>query len=69
MINDLSEMIALDLYGRSARESIEMALCVKCGNDASTFIDDLSRKEYTLSGYCQVCQDQIFAYAKEIDDA
>ena len=34
--------------------------CVTCGKDATEFNDDLSRKEYTISGMCQVCQDGVF---------
>jgi len=35
-------------------------VCVSCGGDASEFKDELSRKEYYMSGLCQVCQDSIF---------
>lgn len=28
--------------------------------DTSEFRDDLSRKEYTISGMCQSCQDGVF---------
>lgn len=31
-----------------------------CGGPAEQFRDVLSRKEYTISGLCQVCQDKIF---------
>ena len=31
-----------------------------CGGDANHFRDALSRKEYTISGLCQECQDDIF---------
>ena len=34
--------------------------CVVCAGDASEFKDDLSAKEYTISGLCQQCQDDIF---------
>jgi len=34
--------------------------CVVCGGDASTFKDDISAKEYTISGLCQECQDEAF---------
>jgi|TARA_R110000824_G_scaffold281180_2_gene469467 hypothetical protein len=61
MISNLSEKIAWKLYGRSAQVSIEMQHCVKCGGEAFIFIDELSRKEYMISGYCQACQDTIFS--------
>jgi len=42
------------------RKSIETNTCTWCGGDASTFRDELSEKEYTLSGFCQECQDETF---------
>lgn len=34
--------------------------CVFCGKDATEFTDELSRKEYTISGLCQKCQNEVF---------
>jgi hypothetical protein len=34
--------------------------CSWCGNPATDFRNDLSRKEYTISGFCQSCQDSTF---------
>lgn len=61
MISILTEKIAWRLYGRSAQVSIEMQHCVKCGDEAFIFINEVSRKEYMISGYCQACQDQILS--------
>jgi len=35
-------------------------MCVSCGCHADWFKDDLSAKEYTISGLCQQCQDEVF---------
>ena len=35
-------------------------MCVSCGCYAGWFKDDLSAKEYTISGLCQQCQDEVF---------
>lgn len=32
-----------------------------CGKPADEFRDDLSRREYTISGLCQACQDEVFS--------
>jgi rRNA maturation protein Nop10 len=45
---------------KGRRKSIENDTCSWCGGDASTFRDALSEKEYTLSGFCQKCQDETF---------
>jgi uncharacterized CHY-type Zn-finger protein len=34
--------------------------CVVCGCLAGWFKDDISAKEYTISGLCQSCQDEAF---------
>lgn len=48
--------------GRSS--AIKSDRCVKspigCGGLAVEFDDELSRKEFTISGLCQKCQNDIF---------
>ena len=48
--------------GRSS--AIEGNVCVNppigCGGPATEFRDELSAKEYTISGLCQNCQNEIF---------
>ena len=34
--------------------------CVLCGRDASVFKNEISKKEYKMSGMCQKCQDNFF---------
>lgn len=48
------------LFGRST--SIERSVCVFCSEPVteSSFRDERSRKEYTISGLCQKCQDEVF---------
>ena len=46
--------------GRTRRGSIKQNICSWCGNPATEFRDELSRKEYTISGFCQECQDKTF---------
>jgi hypothetical protein len=41
-------------------ESIEGDICVWCEGPAESFTDQLSAKEYTISGFCQSCQDKTF---------
>lgn len=48
--------------GVSREETIRSNKCisVECGGDALEFKDALCRKEYTISGFCQKCQDRVF---------
>ncbi len=41
-------------------EAIKRGLCPICGNHIGEFRDQLSVKEYKISGACQDCQDKIF---------
>jgi len=46
--------------GMSRSEALNNKKCVLCGKDAVKFKDDLSKKEFKISGMCQVCQDYHF---------
>lgn len=43
-------------------ERVESGKCPMCGQpiDITTFRDELSLKEFGISGICQECQDEIF---------
>lgn len=51
------------------REQIASGLCVPkpigCGGRATEFKDELSRREFTISGLCQNCQDAVFGKGGE----
>lgn len=47
-------------FGRTRSESIRADVCVYCGGPATEFNDEVSRREYRISGYCQKCQDATF---------
>ena len=51
---------ALNPGKRSRKESIEQNICTWCGEPANKFSDELSQKEYSISGFCQKCQDKTF---------
>jgi hypothetical protein len=59
-IDKLLEYQSKKLFGRSRMSSIASLICVCCGGDASVFKDELSKREFTISGMCQVCQDKTF---------
>lgn len=57
-IDQLSGNINEKSAGR--RTSIQNDVCVFCNGPATEFKDALSEKEFTISGICQICQDEIF---------
>jgi len=48
------------MFGQDRKESMAGSKCVYCGKPATEFKDDLSRREYGISGFCQACQDDTF---------
>jgi len=48
------------IFGVDRKSEIENNTCVCCGNIATDFDTDRSRKEYTISGLCQDCQNSVF---------
>lgn len=48
------------LAGKDRVETIIADKCMLCDNSASNFTDEISEKEYTISGMCQACQDKAF---------
>lgn len=43
-------------------DRVEQGKCPLCGNliSINEFRNELSRKEFKISGMCQICQDKIF---------
>ena len=59
-LTNAKEDMAMRLFGRSPSMAKTAGQCVKCGEFGLEFRDELSRKEYGISGLCQCCQDGIF---------
>ena len=51
---------AFNPTGRNRVSSIQNNVCTWCGGEASEFKNSLSIREYTISGFCQKCQDETF---------
>lgn len=58
------EKFLIGTFGFDRRESIKNNVCLPkpmgCGEPATNFRDPLSTREYTISGFCQACQDRVF---------
>ena len=42
------------------RERMAVGICVICKKPITGFRDEISAKEYRISGMCQECQDSVF---------
>ena len=65
--NPIDSMLS-SVFGVDRVKTITEGYCVSCGKEgivASSFRDDLSKKEYAISGMCQCCQDDVFGVKEE----
>ena len=53
--NLITKTLGIDRVG-----SIKSDICAWCKQPATEFKDELSVKEYKISGLCQKCQDETF---------
>ena len=44
---------------------VEEVRCPFCNEEKGPFRDELSRKEYEISGLCQKCQDDVYGGSDE----
>jgi len=57
---DIEELMTKLNGGKGRRAYIRANKCIKCDGSALYFDSERSRKEYSLSGWCQNCQNEIF---------
>ena len=50
----------IEMFVEMRRNAKITGCCASCGNKNLQFRDEVSRKEYTISLLCQVCQDMVF---------
>lgn len=62
------DSLAKRLYGRTKQEALAEGICISCGKKANFFTDQISRKEYGISGMCQSCQDEFFVEEDEEEE-
>lgn len=55
-----------DMIFPGRREAIQGHTCMICKGKVEGFKDELSQKEYLISGLCQECQDKIFKEPEDI---
>ena len=60
------------IFGVDRVQTIAGGDCISCDEardlKATSFRDDISRKEYSISGMCQSCQDDVFGVSDEDED-
>lgn len=59
------DSLITSLTGISRIEAATKGICTWCKKKLTPFRDELSRKEYKISGMCQACQDVTFEEPEE----
>jgi hypothetical protein len=62
------ENILTTITGVSRQDANTSRTCTWCRKPLIPFRNDLSRKEYNISGFCQSCQDDTFAAESDFLD-
>jgi hypothetical protein len=61
VVSQNARFAAMVAFGKRAADRLDRGMCPRCGKQAKDdFRDDVSRREYVISGLCQPCQDAIF---------
>lgn len=47
-------------FGKTNSGAVKEQVCVICKGPANEFRDELSRREFSISGLCEGCQDSVF---------
>ena len=48
------------IMGGDINQAIRQDVCISCHGPATEFKNDISRREFRISGMCQICQDSVF---------
>ncbi len=54
-----------DLLSPDRIPKMKKHICVTCNGKVEGFRDELSQKEFLISGMCQKCQDEVFGAREE----
>jgi hypothetical protein len=61
LVSQNARFAAIVAFGKKAAERLDQELCPRCGKPPKNdFRDDVSRREFAITGLCQSCQDVIF---------
>jgi hypothetical protein len=59
-VESFLDSLSENLFGKSRTEAITKGECVTCPRTDLVFDDIAESREYTISGMCKDCQDEVF---------
>jgi len=66
--SDAMEAHLSNLAGKPRAATIHSNTCILCSGPATEFTNEVSSREYAISGLCQVCQDDLFEAGEDDPD-
>lgn len=65
-LDNFKDDLAKSVFGMTRTEALQKGLCVQCKEPAlPKCYSDLGRKEYGISGMCEICFDALFQQVAE----
>jgi len=59
-LQEFKDALARDVFGKTKEEATSTGLCISCGKPAlERCYSDAGRREYYISGLCEICFDEI----------
>ena len=58
--NPSIDKVLTQMMGKNRVDTVKQNKCMTCDGYAIEFKDEISEKEYGISGMCQDCQDRVF---------
>ncbi len=58
--NPSIDALLTSITGMDRKEQIVADRCVFCKGEAVAFDDETSKREFSISGICQTCQNEVF---------
>jgi hypothetical protein len=56
-MEEFKNKLANLFYGMTTSEAIDKKICIFCKEEVKEFKDEICMREYTISAFCQNCQD------------
>ena len=60
MLSMVKDRLSLEIYGMKRSDALKQGVCVAC-HEPPQFHSEAGRREYPISGLCEVCWDELFA--------
>jgi hypothetical protein len=65
IVNNSTKLSILEVFEPEAGARARLGLCTTCAEPITDFKDELSEREFNISGLCQKCQDRVFSEDSE----